>query len=75
MVRVAGCRVRGVTEQSAAAAMQSFPPKARRIFRLLVEKQREEGGEGGACVSLSRFHAFQHTSSEFWSEQFCQRQN
>ena len=28
--------------------MQSFPPQARKIFRLMVETQREEGGEGGA---------------------------
>lgn len=40
-------RARQVTEQSAAIAMQSFPQKARTIFRILVEKQREEGSGGG----------------------------
>lgn len=44
---IATGRARQATEQSAAMAMQSFPHKARTIFCILVEKQREEGSPGG----------------------------
>lgn len=44
---IATGRARQATEQSAAIAMQAFPHKACKVFRILAEQQREEGSPGG----------------------------
>lgn len=47
------CRARQATEESAALAMTSFPHKARTIFCVLAEKQREAGSLGGENAYVS----------------------